>query len=430
MKTIALPMEATGQKVVRLPSNPRLGRFPKTPTGHTSRQRFRVVRFQNASGTISWRVQGMMADKKTYVRENFANHAHAETRRVELENEYLRGVGNRIELARPTTLTMEQLRICEVALGKLERAEAPDDSLIAAVDLWLKGGRKQPKECPRLDEAIDKFLAAQEAPASGIRPRTFTTRSYTLRMFGNAVPNMRVDAVDRDTIKEFLSRRKVSEVTRSSNRRILSRFFGWCAEEDQGWITYNPVAGIKGIQSSGEPPAVLPVEDIVQLMRAAEAERDGALVPYLALCAFAGLRPTEAESVDWENINLADGQMVLPAAITKTGKRRVVQISDQLGAWLRAHQDKPFRPSGMRQIFEAVREKAGYSGRVEREGLKKWVPDVLRHSYISALLRKSKSYIEVAQQCGNSEKIIREHYEARVSTEYADRFFGIGPRGG
>ena len=173
------------------------------------------------------------------------------------------------------------------------------------------------------------------------------------------------------------------------------------------------------------PPEVLEVEDVQKIMRAAEAERNGALVPYLSLCVFAGLRPSEAEQVTWEMVNLKDGQIRLEGRITKTGKPRVVAVSDQLDAWLRSCEGKTFYADAHRLVFAAVRQKAGFG-----PGLKKWVPDVLRHSYISALLRKSKSYIEVAQQCGNSEKIIREHYEARVSTEYADKFFGIGPRGG
>ena len=55
--------------------------------------------------------------------------------------------------------------------------------------------------------------------------------------------------------------------------------------------------------------------------------------------------------------------------------------------------------------------------------------NVLRHTYISMTVGSFRSVGDAALQAGNSESVIRKYYLDLVTTEEADRFWRIVPRG-
>ena len=67
---------------------------------------------------------------------------------------------------------------------------------------------------------------------------------------------------------------------------------------------------------------------------------------------------------------------------------------------------------------------------VKPSGLKPWPVDVMRHTAISHFFRQSGSYGLTAEQFGNSEAIIKAHYQGRVSSEDTKRFYAILPTKG
>jgi hypothetical protein len=55
------------------------------------------------------------------------------------------------------------------------------------------------------------------------------------------------------------------------------------------------------------------------------------------------------------------------------------------------------------------------------------VPDILRHTAISHYFRATGSYGRTAEQFGNSESIIKKHYQSRVSSKDTKRFYALRP---
>ena len=175
---------------------------------------------------------------------------------------------------------------------------------------------------------------------------------------------------------------------------------------------------------------MLPLDECKGLLRAAQAHEGGRLVPYLALCLFGGLRPFEAARVPWDQVNLGDGEIRIKSTQTKTGKGRIVEIQPTLKAWLQVYKgiDEIYRPSFAAGLRE-VRSKIGYGTPTEEmPDLKPWVPDTLRHTAISHYFRLTGSYGRSAEQFGNSEAIIKRHYQSRVSSEETKQFYGILPK--
>ena len=107
----------------------------------------------------------------------------------------------------------------------------------------------------------------------------------------------------------------------------------------------------------------------------------------------------------------------------------MVAIRHTLSAWLRACKGKPFFPSNWRRDFDAIKAKAGYPKPTkENPEPKPWPEDVLRHTAISHYFRKVGSYGQTAEQFGNSEAIIKAHYQGRVTSEDTKRFYSLMPQ--
>jgi hypothetical protein len=52
----------------------------------------------------------------------------------------------------------------------------------------------------------------------------------------------------------------------------------------------------------------------------------------------------------------------------------------------------------------------------------------MRHTAISHFFRDCGSYGRAAEQFGNSEAIIKKHYQGRVSSADTKKFYGIRPK--
>jgi integrase len=390
------------------------------------KQRFKILPYDNRNGVRSWRVTGSKRDG-TRIRENFKEKPAAQCRQIELETEYLRGHAE--TTIRATKLSAEQIQLCEVAMIKLG-----DDwqRILDAVDWWKQHGKhKAVADSPRVDEAVEKYLAWLEA--SPFRDATKRHWKYRMGVFKNSVPNLRVADFTPELIEEFLSKQNVTAVGKDTYRRAVSRFFSWCIERPQRWTTSNPCREVRVTRPEDEaPPAILTMSECADLLRAAVDYQNGKLVPYLAVCLFGGVRPTEAARLEWCQVNLADAELRLEANQTKMGRKqrrgRVMTINATLLAWLKEYKGQPFSPPNWRKGFDAVKRAAGFGTPTkDHPDLKPWPDDVLRHTAISHFFRATGSYGLAAEQFGNSEAIIKKHYQGRVSTTETEKFYQLTP---
>ncbi len=387
--------------------------FPRRYRLSAEGSRFRVVTFTNPSGNEAFRVTGWTTQGRR-IRENYPTLKAATARRVELENEFLRG--QQPESARVTTLTADQLRNAETAFTLLS-IEADPGEIVRAARYWLDHGRHQtgPEDAPRLDDAAAQWTAW--LPESGLRPRTQATVKHRVNMFSRRVGNPKLGEITPDFLDGYFGRLKGALTGKDASKRALSSFFNWCMERPRRWMTINPAKGVRVLPKNrvDHQPAILSVEEAERVMRAAESVEGGRVVPWFALGLFGGLRPAEAARLAWEQVNLVDGQIRLEAHQTKTGSSRVVDINPPLRAWLEAYQASPM--GYWQTTFRDIVRSSGV----------KWTPDVLRHTAATALLRIVGKYADVARELGNSEAILRKHYEGRMSSTDAQKLFALRP---
>ena len=390
------------------------------------RQRFKILKFTNPrTDTTSWRVSGIKRNGER-IRENYADPQEAQLRYTELEGEFHAANGS--AALRATRLTDEQVAIAEAGFKRLER----DQDLLTAIDHWLRTGKPTAvKESPRLDEALAQYTVWLDTTTE-LRPLTKLHLRSRVTHFINSVGNMRVTDVIPDHIENYLAHRNVSPNTKDANCRAISSFFTWCMKGKRHWCINNPCYAVEiegRTDDDDREPVVLPVDECEGLLRAVEAFAGGKMVPYVALCLFGGLRPYEAARLTWEQVNLADKEIRLRGQQTKTGKGRMVVICSTLKAWLTRYkgQDEVYRPSFDLELRQ-VRKNIGYGEPTEESpDLKPWVPDILRHTAISHYFRATGSYGRTAEQFGNSESIIKKHYQSRVSSKDTKRFYTLRP---
>lgn len=109
---------------------------------------------------------------------------------------------------------------------------------------------------------------------------------------------------------------------------------------------------------------------------------------HVALCAFAGVRPTECTRLRWQDIDFEDGIISVRSKNSKTGGTRHIDLHPTLRAWLTACRPPDADPAdfitpqaSLTLHLSALRRRAGYNN------TNPWQNDCLRHSYASYYLK-------------------------------------------
>jgi integrase len=202
---------------------------------------------------------------------------------------------------------------------------------------------------------------------------------------------------------------------------VASTFLKFAFQQE--WITSNPVEKIPyhPIAHRRGSAKTLSATQTLDLMRYVETYEGGALVPFFALCLFAGIRPCirtgEILKLKPEHIRLDTGVIHIEPEVSKVKMKRSITLQPNLAAWLTAYSIEhfPVIPKNSAQLRDRITQRF------------KLTHDVLRHTFISMHVAKFCSMGEAALQAGNSESIIRKHYLDLKTPAEAEQFFGILP---
>jgi integrase len=275
-------------------------------------------------------------------------------------------------------------------------------------------------------------------------PETRVELASKARIFRQAFGHLKLSDLDAAKIIKWIDGyeakpgKLAAPFTRANLRTKISQFLNF--SKLKGWIENNPLQGIKVERPPRAPVAILDVTQVRRLLSAADVSEDRAIVlPYAAVCIFAGLRPnSEAEALRWEDINFSTGDIHVRAETSKTREERFVPMESNLIAWLEScairhpgaiigAAENPFR-----EAWEKVKRAAGYKvGTVPKNGwpalAQDWPADAMRHTYASMWLATHKSRAELAERMGNSEATIKAHYRRAIRPEVAKEFWEIMP---
>lgn len=297
---------------------------------------------------------------------------------------------------------------------------------------WL-GSEKAKQESLLVGECIDQFIASRQADMERgelAKLSFYETRDHAKR-FKGTMGELHIGEVDADRVKTYLDSFPVAPRTRVNMRLRLSKFFNFSKEK--GWIDRNPCEGIK-IKVKRADTRILSVNEAKHLLSAAKkSEHELVAIPYAALCLFAGLRPGEAEQVEWEQINFKTKSIEVLSHTSKGRETRFVRMEPTLTKWLRPYAQEPGTKhqkrgrvvgSNFRKKWEEVKRAAGYDPTSKKS---RWIQDIMRHSYASYWLALHQDRPALAEQMGNSVDVVRAHYRRPLLKADALRFWALAP---
>ena len=179
---------------------------------------------------------------------------------------------------------------------------------------------------PAHHEVLDAWLSLQRA--RNFSPKTLGRRLTSFRSFERFhAPNHVFDAT-ADSCAEWLST-FTSPATRHAYRSDMSQLLLWALK--RGLVKANPFDEVGAIRVPTCLPRPLPAAELTLVIDTAESI-GGAYGLMLLLGALAGFRNAEIAALCWEDINAAEGLLVVRNG--KGGKDRVVPLHPRLQALL------------------------------------------------------------------------------------------------
>lgn len=223
-----------------------------------------------------------------------------------------------------------------------------------------------------------------------------------------------VASITGKELDEWLAGLAVAPGTRNTFRRDIRTLFSFCAK--RGYCTTNEAQGTERAEDVDKPPGILTPAQCSALLGACGDD----VLSYVAISLFAGLRAAELEKLDWAEVDFESGHIEVTAVKSKTKRRRLVPISENLAAWIRpvAALAGPVAPMGLRKRFDAVKARAGF---------KEWPQNAMRHSFGSYRLVACADAARVSLEMGNSPAMVFAHYRELVKPKDAAKYWGIRP---
>ena len=345
-----------------------------------------------------------------------------------------------------------------------------------------------------LSKMVADWIAAQEKDGlmpTTIRQNRQRLDVFAKEM-GEDTP---VAVVTPDKAQAFLDGRDCGKVTRESWRKTLRAFFGFCVERKVVEVNPVPESKRrKGAKVARKfIPDFMRAQLVETFMEKAE-ELHPESVPALAIMFFAGLRPYEvggqyglesteltkartavveakkrlAEAkrrggkieqeaqeavetariklvgmleaakksrrnapakmggLDWSNVNLAKRFIRVLPETSKTGAARLVDISDNLLLWLAKYRKASGPVAPPPPTFKRHRQDI-----MKAAELKKWLPDVARHTYATMHFAAYENQDKLQAQMGHAGKayVLTNHYRGLATKAEAEKFWNIEPAG-
>lgn len=292
------------------------------------------------------------------------------------------------------------------AISKLGKS-----TLHEAVEFFLRHHRT---DVPRLPLKDVSELFAKSREQSGLSPHyVYLCRKYTRKLV-EGFPGQCLSDLTTAELDQWLSGLKLGPTTKNDMRRVMGTCGNWAERQGHLIKGMNPFLGMARYKEGCSDVSIFTPEQLAALLKKADAT----LRPFIAVGAFAGLRMAELQRLDWSEINLESGYITVAASKSKTRRRRLVPISENLKLWLTAAKRKT-GPLCLHQQSQRTASKLC-------EGFR-WPKNGLRHSYISYRLAILNDTARVALEAGNSPQVIFGHYRELVTPEAAKAWFGIRP---
>jgi integrase len=196
----------------------------------------------------------------------------------------------------------------------------------------------------------------------------------------------------------------------------------------KGYLSENPINGLDFERRKRQEVETLTADQVKKMLEHS-LEHDLELLPFLVLGLFCGARPDgELQKIEWRDIDLTDKVVTIRPEVSKTNRRRFIDVSDNAILWLEAYRKRGGQAIG-RIVTCNESELRGHRQRNwKAAGIERWIQQGMRHTFCSNWLAKNKDVNKLVLQSGHDsvDTMWRNYHKGTPEAE-AKNFWAIKP---
>ena len=283
----------------------------------------------------------------------------------------------------------------------------------------IKGEEIKNSIKPLISEMVNEFLKYKTVNVlEPIAKKTKREVQHYANVIKRIWGHMRVDEVNYDVVKEYLSNLNVQNSTRRKYKIYISMFFKWVINIKNIEMT-NPVSKITIKVQKKEIQTYNPVQ--IKSMYDYVKTNHSEMLGWFVLNTFVGSRPSETIKMKWDDINFKSGEIYIQPD-SKTGCRRPI-LDEEVLTWLKKHYES--NPK-----IDLIPKNIDKKERLLRKKIKNilginWIQDGLRHTSVTYYYAKHKSWDKIEFNYGHSYRISRSNYQRSVPIDEVKDFWTI-----
>lgn len=268
----------------------------------------------------------------------------------------------------------------------------------------IASGSKEIQETTKsvpLKKALEVALAEKEDR----RPATLRElRYFTKRMRKSSIAGMKLRTIRSKDVSTALTELYKTPCQYIKGWLLLHSVFAIGMRH--GWCSSNPVDGVLRPRKKEHEITALSLDAVAKLLRSAQQPEHRSCAASLGIMLWAGVRPTEAQRLQWEDIDWDEGVIMLQGIHSKTGGARCITLHPTLVQWLEQvcqGREKTGRmaPRNWGKRWALLRQDSGVT----------WQQDVLRHTFASYHLKHFRNLAQLQLEMGHSTlNLLRTRY--------------------
>jgi integrase len=313
-------------------------------------------------------------------------------------------------------LTPARMAIAQEAFELL--GDRDDVALLEVVRAGLAHENAKTASVP-FGNLFDEFLAAKAA----CNPKYLKELKLARERFRPFDRTLAAE-VQPNALSKILDR--MAPASRNANMRYLRAAFNLGIK--RGYLRENPIARLDFREIANAEVEVFTPNQVERMLNFT-LEHDLALLPFLVLGLFCGVRPAgELEKLAWASVHLTGRPEVeIPASVSKTKRRRFVDLSENALAWLEAYRLRGGVMEGRITSYRTQNLRNHRRVAQEAAGIERWIQQGMRHTFCSAWLAKHHDINRLILMAGHSATVTWENYHRGMSQTEAEKFWAINP---
>jgi integrase len=196
----------------------------------------------------------------------------------------------------------------------------------------------------------------------------------------------------------------------------------------RGYLTENPIRRMDFASRPRKEIQVIPTGNVRSMLVHA-LENDLKLLPYLVFGFFCGIRPKgELPELEWRDLDLSDRVVTIRPEVSKTNRRRFVDLSENAVAWLKSYGEHGGTFNGQVLSYDSRELRTRRTANWKAGGLTRWIQQGMRHTFCSAWLNLHRDVNKLVLMSGHDsvDTMWRNYFKGMTEAE-AKAFWEIRP---